>query len=87
MSELGYESIVANLTEKLRSEFKLKADLADTTDVLNLGLDSLDVMSYIFFIEETYDITINEDNIEDSGLLVIGNTANYILSKRTGAAG
>lgn len=82
MVELTYQNIVDTLIKKISSEFKVKETLSESSDVLALKLDSLDVMSYLFFIEETYDVIIPDEFIEDGSLLVIGRTANYILERK-----
>jgi len=80
MANHTYESVVETLKTKLQTESKITKDLTDATNVLELGLDSLDVMSYIFYIEETYDLKIDDDKLEDNNFMIIGETANYILA-------
>ena len=43
-------------------------------------MDSLDRMNYMLFIEETFGVTIDGDQIEPGGIFVIGKTAEFILS-------
>lgn len=80
MKSLTYETIIAELIEKLRSAYGITGELSGETDVMELGLDSLDMMNYVFFLEETYGITIEDAKIQKNGLLVIGETAKYILN-------
>jgi len=80
MQKRTYEALVTELIAKLKSAYKITDDLSDKTDVMELGIDSLDMMNYIFFLEETYGITIEDEKIQKGGLLVIGETAKYVLS-------
>jgi acyl carrier protein len=78
---LSYNVIIQKLIEKLKTEYDIQDEITDTTDVMELGLDSLDRMNYLFFIEDTFGISIEDEKIEANGIFVIGKTADYILSK------
>lgn len=82
MQKRTYESVVAELIAKLKAEYKITDELSDKTDVMELGIDSLDMVNYIFFLEETYGVTIEDEEIQNGGLLVISNTVEYILSTK-----
>ena len=79
MLNINYETIVAELIKKLKSAYKIKETLTDESDVMAFDLDSLDTMDYLFFLEDKYGITIEDDKIQKDGFLVVGNTAKYIL--------
>ncbi len=81
MEELSYEGVIAELIQKLRSKFKIKDELTEEVDVLGLGLDSLDVMDYIFYLEETFNVKIKDEQIQPGGLFTIGQTAKHILEQ------
>jgi len=79
---LTYNRIVKELIAKLKSAYKIENNLSDKTDVMELDIDSLDMMDYIFFIEETYGIKVEDEKIQAGGFLIIGETAKFILSER-----
>ena len=83
MQNLTYEGIVEALTEKLRSFYGITGELSDKSDAMDLGIDSLDMMNYLFFLEQTYGITIEDEKIVKNGVLVLGETAKYILSTQS----
>jgi acyl carrier protein len=83
MSNLGHESIINKLIEKIKSDFNIKGELSGKTNLLELGLDSLDVMSYIFFIEDNFSVTISDDLLEDKEFFVIDEIANYIKANQS----
>lgn len=79
MANYTYKEIVDKLIAKIKSEFKVNVELSDKTSLLELKLDSLDIMSYIFYIEEQFNIAIADERLENNNFLIIGKTANYIL--------
>lgn len=79
MTKHTRKDIVDTLIAKIKSDFNVNAELSDKTNLLELGLDSLDIMSYIFYMEEQFNIAIGDDNLEKEDFLIIGETANYIL--------
>ncbi len=52
----------------------------------DLAFDSLDLIDFIFQIEEKYGVDISAEELKEKGLLVIGNLAAYVESN-TGASG
>jgi acyl carrier protein len=81
MANYTYNEIVDKLISKIKSEFKVNDELSDKTSLLDLKLDSLDIMSYIFYIEEQFNIAIADEELETDNFLRIGETAKYILSE------
>ena len=49
--------------------------------VIDLGFDSLDLINLFFQIEEEFDVTISEEEIESLGLSKIENLARIIEEK------
>jgi acyl carrier protein len=84
MREISYEEVVDALIEKIQSSFDIDitGDLSAETDFMALGLDSLDTMDYIFYLEDEYGVTIEDEQIQTDGLLIIGETAKYIINKK-----
>ena len=82
MSKFTFDEIVSSLIEKIVTEYDInKKDVSVDTDVLDLDVDSLDRMNYIFFLEEEFNLLVDEDQIEKNGIFVIKNTAQLILEK------
>lgn len=81
MENLSYETIKDQLVRYLQDKFDIKKELNDQSDVLGLGLDSLDVMDYIFYLEETFSVMIEDEQIQPDGLLIIGETAKYVIAQ------
>ena len=83
MGEVSHNDILA----VLRSEIsEIKGETVDVTDtafremhmVEDLGLDSLDMMSILFEVEQQYDLKIPEPDIDDKNLAKIGNMVDYV---------
>ena len=55
------------------------AELSLTED---LNLDSLDVINFLFQIEQKYGVTIPEADIDAEDLIVLGNLARYIAAHK-----
>jgi acyl carrier protein len=80
MSKFTFDEIVSSLIEKIVTEYNIsKKDVSVDTDVLDLDVDSLDRMNYIFFLEEEFNLSVDENQIEKNGIFVIKNTAQLIL--------
>lgn len=48
----------------------------------DLEMDSLDLINFLFRIEEKYRVKITGGDIEAKDLLVLGNLADYVAQKR-----
>ena len=85
MTDTSYQTIIETLIDKIKTydiSEEYSSQLSEKTDIVSSEeIDSLDTMDYIFFLEETYGITIEDEEIQENGLLVIGETARYILRK------
>ena len=52
------------ITTTLRDKFKVTADLAASTNVKEIGLDSLDFINFLYTLEETTGVKIPDEDIE-----------------------
>jgi acyl carrier protein len=86
MIDISYQTIIETLIDKIKTydiSEEFSSQLSEKTDIVSSEeIDSLDTMDYIFFLEETYGITIEDEEIQENGLLIIGETARFIISKK-----
>lgn len=47
-------------------------------DIRELGMDSLDIVNYLFSIEERFNISLPMDDVEEKKLFVLGRMVNYL---------
>ena len=74
--------IFENLKNILVNEIKVSSSITMSTALIGSQIiDSLDFMNYITIIEETYNITISDDDISNFKLGVIENMVLYIKEK------
>jgi acyl carrier protein len=83
MYNQSHQPIINKLIEKIKSDFNIKEELSGKSNLLELGLDSLDVMSFIFFIEDNFKVTISDDLLENKEFFVIDMIANYIEANQS----
>lgn len=76
--EMSYEQITQILINELRNQFNV--DLNEESDVMD-HLDSLDIMAYLIFVEEKFNIKIEDDQVDKGGILIVGKTAEFILEQ------
>ena len=50
----------------------------------DLGLDSLDMMTILFQVEQHFDLKIPEPDIDEKNLAMIGNMAEYVRQATAG---
>lgn len=81
MANYTYKDIVDKLITRIKTHFNVNTELSDKTNLLELKLDSLDIMSYIFYIEDEFHITIPDEDLEKGNFIIIEDIANYILAK------
>lgn len=67
------EKILNTIIEKINQNVTLD------TKIIDLGIDSLDLMTYIFEIEETFSVEIDQDSLVN--LNTIGDLVNAIEAK------
>lgn len=79
------EKLVETLGKIIRKDLP---DDPETLEALSLtediGLDSLDFISFLFRVEETFDLKIPEEDIDEKNLVVLGTLAAYIKQKTGG---
>lgn len=63
----------------------IDGDLRTKHLIENLRLDSLDVISLLFKLEETCGVKIPEADVDTENLMIVGNLAAYISRKRQAA--
>ena len=54
--------------------------LQDLNLIEDLGFDSLDFINILFRVEEVYEITIPEPDIDEKGLFEVGKLADYVCA-------
>lgn len=65
--------------------FGEKGEFEDTTNIFQKGIvDSTGVLEIICFIEETYNITIEDEEVTHNNFSSIENIAQFLQSKPTG---
>jgi acyl carrier protein len=70
------------ITATLRDKFKVTADLGAATSLEELGLDSLDVVNFLYTLEETTGVKIPDEDIDSQKLATLGDFARYIDDRR-----
>jgi acyl carrier protein len=77
----------AQMIEVIRGIIKeiepaIESDSIDkTTDILDLALDSLDIMQYLFEIDEKFGKEIPDDEFVQRKLSIIGNLITYLKNE------
>ena len=66
------------MTSILREKFKVQAALAPDTPLNEMGLDSLDVINFLFSIEEKAGVKIPDEALDTENLRTLGDIAGYI---------
>jgi acyl carrier protein len=77
MSE-NMNATVAQLANILREKFKVGQDLADDSRLTDLDLDSLDVINFLFTVEQETGVKIPDEILADDGLESLADFASYI---------
>ena len=62
----------------LREKFKVQADLGADTPLNEMGLDSLDVINFLFSLEEKTGVKIPDEALDAENLRTLGDIAGYI---------
>ena len=66
----------------LRDKFNVKKALESGTKLSEMGLDSLDVINFLFSLEEAVGVKIPDEAISDDGLQTLADIAVYVDSHR-----
>ncbi len=68
--------------EKIKKLIKIintnEKDITMETDVRELKVDSLDLLNYLFSIEETFSIKIPNEAVEENNLFIVKSLIAYI---------
>jgi len=59
------------------------SEFYDMNMIEDFGLDSLDMMTLLFHVEQHYDVKIPEPDIDEKNLIKIGNMADYLVDATT----
>ena len=74
------EKKIESILKRINPEFEYRDDVHLRE---NLDLDSLDVIEFLFEIETQLQVKVPEEDIDERGLLVLGNLCNYVKEKLT----
>jgi acyl carrier protein len=80
MDNLQHKDIVEQLINYTKNSYGLTKDISGDMDLLALGLDSLDILNYLLFLEEKYGLEIGNEQLGEGGALIFNETAKMILS-------
>jgi acyl carrier protein len=72
------------MTRILQEKFKVARAPALDADINEIGLDSLDVINFLFALEEETGVRIPDEVVRSEGLHTLGDFAGY-LAKNSGA--
>lgn len=88
-SQLSSEQIIAKVKAVIKDATKDQGDtinfdnVTESTDVRTLGLDSLDMISYRFNLDQALGVDISDDDFEEKELTVIKNLIEYVQTTAT----
>lgn len=69
---------IDTMTALLREKFKVQADLGPHSKLNELGLDSLDVINFLFSLEEKVGVKIPDEALDAENLRTLGDIAGYV---------
>lgn len=72
------------MKEYVKRELKLKEPLEEKTNLKDAGLDSLDIVSLLFAIEEKFGIKVPDEDIEGKDLLLVENLVSFVSARING---
>lgn len=75
---------VGKLIAILRDKFHPKSEPSADATPKSLGLDSLDVINFLFSVEEELGVAIPDEVIAERGLKTLSDFAGYIDEQRAG---
>lgn len=87
MSESNNSDVLAVLRAEIA---EIKGEAVDAPDdafremhmIEDLGLDSLDMMTILFQVEQHFDLKIPEPDIDDRNLAMVGKMAEYVTQAK-----
>jgi acyl carrier protein len=81
MGSLAEPEVFARVSEILLDVKKLKREITREDDIRQLGLDSLDVINYLFGIEEKFGVNLPLETVEDKELFLVGAMVDHLCGK------
>ena len=81
---MSKNDILSYLIQYIKKEFNIDNDLDQNSDLQVIGLDSLDIVTLLFNIEEKYGVKIPDEEIEEKGLLRLGAMADHVAKSLEG---
>jgi acyl carrier protein len=73
---------VTRLADILKDKFKVEAELGADSSLTGLGLDSLDVINFLFTVEQETGVKIPDEALADGKLDTLADFAAYIERHR-----
>jgi len=73
---------VTRLADILAEKFKVEAELGADSSLTGLGLDSLDVINFLFTVEQETGVKIPDEALADGRLDTLGDFASYVERHR-----
>jgi|GEM_PF-1409969 acyl carrier protein len=80
MGSLAEAEVFATLCEILREVKKLNQEITREDDIRKLGLDSLDVINYLFSIEEKFGVNVPVETLDEKDLFTIGAMVGHLCA-------
>jgi acyl carrier protein len=77
------ESTINLMTGVIREKFGVTMPLSGSTDINEIGLDSLDVINLLFAVEERTGVKIPDEDIVTHDLRTLSSFASYIENRRS----
>lgn len=78
---MNIQQIENEIYKYLRERFKSN-EFDDNTELFNLGMDSIELMMFIVYIEETFHITVDDDVLVDNLILTVSDAVNYVYKMK-----
>ena len=72
----------AILREKFHAEEKVGGELGAERSLRELGLDSLDVINFLFSVEEATGVNVPDEAIAEEKIVTLGDFARYVEARR-----
>lgn len=72
----------ASTLEKIKGIIRevkpVKSEITEKTDIRDLEMDSLDIMNYMFSIEDNFGVKIADEELEEKDLYIVENVIRFI---------
>ena len=77
------DPMITLMTEILREKFKIQKPLGPESDINDIGLDSLDVINFLYSLEEKTGVAVPDEDINRLRLRTLASFAAYVTERRT----